>query len=105
MRPLTLLLLLTLALCACAPAALEADTQAAQEVEQAATLAWHRMEAHFLETGAYSTAALRGLTMPRGTMWNLQGLADTSYELRFGSSKVAGVVWTVTPGGVRRGRA
>lgn len=92
-------------LAGCAPAIADADQGAAREVEQAALLAWHRMEAHFLETGAYSTAALRGLTMPRGTSWNLQDLSETSFELRFSSSEVPSVVWMVTPRGVRRDRA
>ncbi|MDQ3396334.1 MAG: hypothetical protein M3511_00960 [Deinococcota bacterium] len=82
-----------------------ADSPQLQEVERAAVLAWHRMEASYLETGRYSTAALRGLDLPRGTMWNLEHIEERDYLLRFSSTAVEGMTWEVSPRGVTRSRA
>jgi hypothetical protein len=62
------------------------------------------MQAHYLETGTYSTAALQGIRLPRGTIWQLEAIAADDYRLRFSSTLVEGVVWYVAPPGVSQVR-
>jgi hypothetical protein len=96
------------ALSACAPqlttpttgGTLTLDSPEALAVQRAATAAWHRMEAGYLETGSYSTNVLADLALPQGTRWIIESFGDDDYTLRFSSSRVEEVVWIVTPRGV-----
>jgi len=99
-----LALALGLTLSACVPTAV-ADRlagPAAQEVERAAYVAFHRMELGRLQLGAYTTNVLVDVELPRGTRLTLEDFDDDGYRLRVDSDAVPGVAWYVTPRGVRR---
>jgi hypothetical protein len=76
------------------PAALEADRTARE--------AFHLMGLNYLETGRYSAEILLNeLDLPTGVLWTIQEVSETSYRLQITSDSVPGVVWAVTPEGVR----
>ena len=76
------------------PAALEADRTARE--------AFHLMGLNYLETGRYSAEILLDeLDLPTGVLWTIQEVSETSYRLQITSDSVPGVVWAVTPEGVR----
>jgi hypothetical protein len=101
---LTLLLCPVLLFTACAPGArtlteITASPES-QELERTARLAFHKMEEAKLETGVYNTNVLADLALPQGVLWQLESLAEDSYQLRFVSSDVPGFAYLVTPDGV-----
>lgn len=104
-----LALLLAMLLSACAPQTLRAEpsrpavleSPEALAVERAATAAWHRMQAEFLETGAYTTNVLADLSLPPGVRWTLDAFTDDAYMLRFTSDATPDYAWLVSPDGVR----
>jgi hypothetical protein len=71
-----------------------------QELERTARLAYFKMEEAKLETGVYNTNVLADLALPQGVLWQLESLAEESYQLRFVSSDVPGFAYIVTPDGV-----
>jgi hypothetical protein len=96
---------LALALAACAPRASETpnalNSPEARQLEQTATIAYHRMEIGFLQTGEYTTNVLIDLALPQGVRWTLEEFSSTDYSLRFTSSAVPDFAWLVSPRGVR----
>lgn len=99
-----LALVLAAALAACVPSAV-ADRlagPAAQELERTAQEAYHRMELGRLRLGSYTTNVLVDLELPRGARWTLEAFAGDDYRLRVEGDTVEGVVWLVSPRGVRR---
>lgn len=101
LRLLAVVGLLLVALSACVPAT-QGLSNAAQETERLAVLAWHRMQIGFLELGSYSTDVLRDLELPQGVQWTLEDFSRSNYRIEFRSSQVDSMVWLVTPQGVRR---
>lgn len=93
---------LALALTACVPGAQLPEPSS--ELTQVADLIYHRMEVTYLETGAYDTAALMEVHLPRGAMWTIISFAEdrTSYELRLTSANEPDWAWRITNRGVRR---
>ena len=75
-----------------------------QTVDRVAQAAWHRMEAGYLETGAYNTNVLADLPLPRGVRWTVASFEEDGYRLDFTSVDVPDIVWVVTPDGVERTR-
>lgn len=97
-------LVLATVLASCVPSAV-ADRlagPAAQELERTAQEAYHRMELGRLRLGAYTTNVLVDLELPRGARWTLEAFAGDDYRLRVEGEAVEGVVWLVSPRGVRR---
>jgi hypothetical protein len=101
-------LLLTAALAAllaaCVPAA-TAETlagPAAQALERTASEAFHRMELGRLSTGSYTTNVLVDVDLPQGARVTVEAFTGDDYRLRVDSDAVTGVVWFVSPRGVRR---
>ncbi len=97
---------LTLLLASCAPATqapLPAG-DAAGQVDRTAQIVFHRMAIGYLESGSYTTNVLVDVTLPPGARWTLESYAQngSSYRLRITSSQVPGIVWLVSPAGVRR---
>jgi hypothetical protein len=76
----------------------------AVEAERTATIAYHRMQIGFLETGKYSTDVLIDLRLPRGVRWTLEDFSPSGdgYRLRFTVDTLPGIFWRVTPRGVER---
>ena len=76
----------------------------ALEAERTATIAYHRMQIGFLETGKFSTDVLIDLRLPRGVRWTLEDFAPSGqvYRLRFTVDGLPGIAWRVTPQGVQR---
>ena len=105
-KHLQLFCLLTLAavlLASCAPTAAPTSlSPAAQQVEQAAVIAYHRMEIGRLQLGTYTTNVLVDLELPQGARWTLADFSDDDYALRFVSENLPEVFWLVTPRGVSR---
>jgi hypothetical protein len=99
------ILLSVLFLSACAPKVKSfsdiVNSPAAQEVEQIANIAYHRMEISMLESGSYSTNTLADLALPQGAAWTLESLAQDDYQIRFTSVDVPGFAWLVSPQGVK----
>ena len=97
--------LLALLLSACAPRVKSfsdiVNSPAAQDVEQIANIAFHRMEISRLESGVYTTNVLADLPLPQGAAWTLESLAQDSYQIRFTSVDVTGFSWLVSPQGVK----
>ncbi len=77
------------------------SSPAAQEVEQIANIAFHRMEISRLESGGYTTNILMDLPLPQGSAWTLESLAQDNYQIRFTSVNVPGFAWLVSPQGVK----
>ena len=75
---------------------------AAQAVERAAYESYHRMELGRLRLGAYTTNALIDVDLPRGARLTVEAFDDHDYRLRVDSDFVEGIVWLVSPRGVRR---
>jgi len=103
-RLLALALLLAGTLAACVPSAV-ADRlagPAAQALERAAQETYHRMELGRLRTGAYTTNVLVDVDLPRGARVTVEAFTGDDYRLRVDSDAVEGVVWLVSPRGVRR---
>ena len=105
-RTLPALLLSLLLFAACAPrASTTGDTAlnspAAQQTEETARVAYHRMEIGLLQTGEYTTNALLELELPQGVRWTLESFSANDYLLRFLSSEVSAYAWLVSPQGVR----
>lgn len=103
--PALLVSALLLALAACAPRVSPEggalDSPAAKQLEQTATIAYHRMEIGLLQGGEYTTNALIDLALPQGVKWTLEEFGSDNYLLRFTSSEVPGYAWLVSPRGVR----
>ncbi len=98
------LIALSLTLAGCVPAAV-ADRlagPAAQELERTAYVTYHRMELGRLQLGAYTRNVLIDVDLPRGARVTLEDFSDDAYRLRVDSDAVPGIVWIVTPSGVRR---
>lgn len=93
-------------LAACAPAAQPPLPAAApaRQLERTAEIVYHRMAIGYLETGSYTTNVLVDVQLPAGARWTLEAYASngSSYRLKITSSKVPGLAWQVSPGGVRR---
>ena len=106
-RTATLLALLVLLLGSCAPSARATipETPAADGTQTVAEIAYHRMEIGRLQTGMYTTNVLIDLELPRGVRWTVLEFSDDDYVLRFTNDAVSGVVWNVSPRGVRVGSA
>jgi len=98
------LLLLVGALAACVPAAVAEQLAgpAAQAVQRTAEETYHRMELGRLRTGGYTTNVLVDVDLPRGTRITVEAFDGDDYRLRVDSDAVDGVVWLVSPRGVRR---
>lgn len=97
-------LALLLVTSACAPRATTAsslDTPEARQLEQVATIAFHRMEIGLLQTGEYTTNVLIDLELPQGVRWTLEQFSSGDYLLRFTSSHLPDYAYLVTPQGVR----
>jgi hypothetical protein len=60
------------------------------------------MELGRLRTGGYTTNVLVDVDLPRGRPRHGRGLHGDDYRLRVDSDAVDGVVWLVSPRGVRR---
>src|SRR5690606_15326993 len=98
-------LLLALLAAACAPTTLPgADDAAVQELQTTAEILFHRMELGHLESGIYTTNVLVDAPIPEGARWTLQEFATdgSDYLLVLTSTRVEGVAWRVSPGGVAR---
>ena len=96
------MLILTLAACVPRVGGDAFASAVAQEAEQAAHIAFHRMEIGRLETGAYTTNVLVDLTLSRGVRWTLIDFSADSYRLRFTIDAEPTIGWLVSPSGVRR---
>ncbi len=97
------LVLFAALLASCAPTATPTSlSPEAQQVEQAAIVAYHRMEIGRLQLGEYTTNVLVDLELPQGTRWTLADFNEDSYALRFISENLPEVFWLVTPQGVSR---
>jgi hypothetical protein len=104
-RTLTMLLLLVAgALTACVPTTVAEQLAgpAAQEVERTADETFHRMELGRIRTGAYTTNVLVDVALPRGTRITVEAFSGDDYRLRIDADAIDGVVWLVSPRGVRR---
>ncbi|UCH26740.1 MAG: hypothetical protein JSV66_03575 [Trueperaceae bacterium] len=79
-------------------------TPQAIEAERTATIAYHRMQIGFLETGSFSTHVLIDLQLPRGVRWTLEEFSDLDrdYRLLFTVDDLPGIAWRVTPRGIER---
>ncbi len=77
------------------------NSPAAQQLEQIANIAFHRMEISRLESGLYTTNVLMDLPLPQGAAWTLESLAQDAYQIRFTSVNVPGFAWLVSPDGVK----
>ena len=96
---------LSLSLSGCLPrfsepaSVLESDQ--ARATEQAANIAYHRMEIGKLQSGSYNTNVLADLELPQGVQWALIAFGDDSYTLRFSAQDIPDYAWKVTPQGVQ----
>jgi hypothetical protein len=95
---------LTAVLAACVPAATTEALAgpAAQALERTASEAYHRMELGRLRTGSYTTNVLVDVDLPQGARVTVEAFSGDDYRLRVDSDAVEGVVWLVSPRGVRR---
>jgi hypothetical protein len=95
---------LAAALVACVPAATTEALSgpAGQALERTASEAYHRMELGRLRTGSYTTNVLVDVDLPRGARVTVEAFSGDDYRLRVDSDVVEGVVWLVSPRGVRR---
>jgi hypothetical protein len=91
-------------LVACVPAATTEALAgpAAQALERTASEAFHRMELGRLRTGGYTTNVLVDVDLPQGARVTVEAFSGDDYRLRVDSDAVEGVVWFVSPRGVRR---
>ena len=89
---------------ACVPAATTEALSgpAAQALERTASEAYHRMELGRLRTGSYTVNVLVDVDLPQGARVTVEAFSDDDYRLRVDSDAVEGVVWLVSPRGVRR---
>lgn len=97
---------LLMALVSCAPAtqAPLPNGAAARQLDTTARIVYHRMAIGYLETGAYTTNVLVDVQLPAGARWTLEAYPNggASYRLGISSTQVPGIVWQVSPDGVRR---
>lgn len=103
--PLLVAILLSLLAAACAPRTLPGvDDAVLAELQTTAEILYHRMELGYLEAGIYTTNVLVDAPIPEGARWTLQEFASdgSDYLLVLTSSRVEGVSWQVSPGGVAR---
>lgn len=102
--PALLVLVALMVLAACAPTATNAplDGPAAQAVDRVAQETFHRMELGRLATGTYTTNALVDVDLPQGARVTVEAFEGDDYLLRVDSDAVPGLVWYVSPSGVRR---
>lgn len=100
-------IVLVLVLAACAPmlTASTLDDPAAQAVDRAAQETFHRMELGRLSVGSYTTNVLVDVDLPQGARVTVEAFTGDDYRLRVDSDVVPGMVWIVSPTGVRRSSA
>ncbi len=106
--PPTLLVVVWLGvLAACAPttSAPAIDGPAAQAVDRVAQETFHRMELGRLSQGTYTTNVLVDVALPQGARVTVEAFEGDDYLLRVDSDVVPGVVWYVSPQGVRHAAA
>ncbi len=91
-------------LAACAPTttAPALDDPAARQVDAVAQETFHRMELGRLSVGSYTTNVLVDVELPQGARVTVEAFDGDDYLLRVDSTAVPGVVWYVSPDGVRR---
>jgi hypothetical protein len=102
--PLLALAIAVATLAACVPAATaeRLASPAAQAIERTASEAYHRMELGRLQTGTYTTNVLVDVELPQGARVTVEAFSGDDYRLRVESDNLEGVVWFVSPSGVRR---
>lgn len=103
-RPALVALVWLAVLAACAPTttAPALDDPAARAVDGVAQETFHRMELGRLATGTYTTNVLVDVDLPQGARVTVEAFEGDDYLLRVDSDAVPGVVWYVSPDGVRR---
>jgi hypothetical protein len=105
--PAFLVLVALTVLAACAPTTTSPpiDDPAAQAVDRLAQETFHRMELGRLATGTYTTNVLVDVDLPQGARVTVEAFEGDDYVLRVDSDAVPGVIWYVSPDGVRRDAA